>query len=310
MTATFDYVPNFFVVGAPKAGTTAVFNWLQEHPDVFLPSVKEPGYFAYAGQSAEPLAGPYDPDYYARITVDSRDYGQLYAQAGVRLTGDVSPVYLVQHDAAARIARARPDARIIILLRDPVDRAFSQYLHHVRDGLEPAPCFEMALEQETARLHAGWSWGHGYATHGHYARQIERYLDVFSRDQILFLDFAHLNAEPANCWHQICAHLRLRPTEFIRNARVNVTSSMVRVTGRPAVTHALRHPGLAQRMLKPLLSQGVRARLRHWLEGNSKPVPLLQQMSRNRLSAQFAPEYAQIEAQTGLSLGHWTQVHQ
>ena len=308
MNKIHDFAPNFFVVGAPKAGTTAVFSWLKSHPEVKLPETKEPGYFAYAGRTAVPQKGPYDSDYYSRITVNGSDYAQLYAAANGRLTGDVSPVYLVDHAVAARIASVRPDARIIVLLRDPVERAFSQYLHHVRDGLEPNSSFESALKDEPARLRDGWSWGHGYATHGHYAAQIDRYLEAFAREQILFLDFAHLNSDPAYCWQQICAHLQTithRPLE--RNDRVNVTAELANVSARPAVTRAMRHPGPLQRLFKPLAPPGLRKQLRRFLEGPGKSLPVLQQITRQRLAAQFNPERTYIAKQTGLSLDHWSR---
>jgi hypothetical protein len=284
-----------------------VFQWLQSHPDVFLPEVKEPGYFAYAGGRAMPENGPFDPDYHARITVDPESYSDLYDTADGRLAGDVSPVYLIDGTVAARIRKARPDARIIILLRDPVERAFSQYLHHLRDGLEPAASFEAALDLEQDRLSNGWSWGHGYATHGHYAAQIERYLDAFPREQILFLDFAQLNADPADCWRKICAHLRLSPAPLERNDRVNVTAALSHVPDRPAMTRAIRHPGPVQRLLKPLLPQGLRKRVRSLLEGTGKPVPVLEEATRRRLAARYEPERAVVAHRTGLSVDHWSR---
>jgi len=307
MDTKIDFAPDFFVVGAPKGGTTAVFHWLKGHPEVFLPDVKEPGYFAYANRVATPRSGPYDPDYHARITVDGDDYARLYEGAQGRLTGDVSPVYLVDKTVAARIASIRPDARIIVLLRDPVERAFSQYLHHVRDGLEPNASFETALEDEPSRLRDGWSWGHGYATHGHYAAQIDRYLDAFMREQILFLDFAHLNADPADCWRQICAHLKIMHRPLEQNDRVNVTAALAKVSARPAVTRAIRHPGLVQRLFKPLVPSGLRKQMRSLLEGSGAPLPVLRQTTRQRLAAQFNPERTYISQQTGLSLDHWSR---
>jgi hypothetical protein len=302
-----DFAPDFFVVGAPKGGTTAVFHWLKGHPEVFLPDVKEPGYFAYANRSAVPRSGPYDLNYHAQITVDGKDYAKLYEGAEDRLTGDISPVYLVDKTVAARIASIRPDARIIVMLRDPVQRAFSQFLHHVRDGLEPFAAFEAALEQEAARLEAGWSWGHGYATHGHYASQIDSYLDAFHRDQILFLEFAQLNAEPDACWRQICDHLGIQQMPLEYNERVNVTSNLATVPSRPAITHAIRHPGRIQQQLKRLIPKNARKWLRKVFEGDGKPLPRLQHTTRRALAIRYQTERTSIEAQTGLSLDHWTR---
>lgn len=301
------YVPDFFVVGAAKAGTTAVFNWLKDHKEVFLPTIKEPGYFAFAGRRAAPLNGPYDPDYYAQVAVDPSVYSQLYTAAQDRLSGDVSPIYLIDQTVAARIAVARPDARIIMILRDPVERAFSQFLHHIRDGLEPAESFEAALEQEAERHRNGWSWGHGYASNGHYAAQIDRYLEVFPREHLLFLEYSQLNSAPDACWEQVCAHLGILHTPLARNDRVNVSSALANVTARPTVTRALRHPGVVQRVLKPLLPRGIRGHIRRIIEGRGKPLPVLQDSTRRTLAARFDNERSHIAQQTGLCLDHWTR---
>jgi hypothetical protein len=283
-----------------------MFQWLQSHPDVFMPAVKEPSYFAYVGKSAAPLNGPYDPDYFCRITTEPEDYAELYADARGRLTGDVSPVYLVDQSVASRIAKLRPDARIIIILRDPVERAFSQYLHNVRDGLEPAINFDLALDLESARLREGWSWGHGYAKNGHYPDQIESYLKLFARHQILFLDFARLNSAPDNCWQQICSHLCIAQIPLLHNTRLNVTASLTSVSNRPAVTRALRHPGRIQMLVKTCVPKVLRKRVRNWLEGPGKPLPVLPEGTRQRLINLYSGERARIARKTGLMLDHWT----
>jgi hypothetical protein len=300
-----DFSPQFFVVGAPKAGTTAVSHWLRSHPEVFLPSVKEPSYFAYAGSSAVPKNGPYDPDYFRKITVNRESYAELYEAAGTRLTGDTSPVYLLDEYAAGRIAMARPDARIIILLRDPVERAFSQFMHHLRDSLEPCETLEEALEQEEERLLDGWSPGHGYATHGHYLSQIERYFAVFPKEQILVLEYQDLQSASEHCWRQICEHLRIKPIGLVQNERVNATCDLVDVSGRPGLARRLKHPGPAQALLKRLMPPRLRAKLRHFLEGPRRPVPVLREDTTHSLAGKYQSERCQIEQLTGLSLAHW-----
>lgn len=300
------FAPDFYVVGAAKAGTTAIWNWLREHPDIFLPAVKEPGFFSYVGRCAAPRKGPYDPDYVSRITSNAAAYADLYAGAECCLTGDVSPVYLCDEHAPARIAHARPNARIVIVLRDPVERAFSQFRHHVRDHLEPCRSFETALAAESERLHDGWSWGHGYATHGHYASQIARYLSVFPRKHILFLEFAQLQTEPETCWRRLCAHLGVDHLPMPGNERVNVAPGGGLLPARPGVARALQHPGPIQSRLKQLVPPALRTRLRRSLEGTGAPVPELTEATRFSLAARYLRERPLIEALSGLSLGHWT----
>lgn len=300
-----NFAPDFFVVGAAKAGTTAVYHWLGSHPDVFLPPVKEPGYFAYAGGQATPSSGPYDPDYTRQIVSDEKSYAALYDKAGHLLTGDISPVYLLDKQAAQRIAAIRPDSRIIVLLRDPVHRAFSQFMHHVRDGLETCETFEDALLQEEKRLAAGWSWGHGYATHGFYAAQIERYLEVFPRAQFLFIEYQDLQTDPDGCWRKICGHLGIEPSALVKNERVNATENLKTVSSRPKLTHCLRHPGVIQRRLKKVMPAGFRARLRKLLEGSERPVPVLSPDTKRALAIRYLPERTRIEALSGLNLEGW-----
>ena len=301
-----DFAPDFFVVGAPKAGTTALFHWLNDHPDVFLPVVKEPAYFTYSGKPATPKNGPYDPDYVRQIAQDSGAYAALYDAAGSRLTGDISPIYLIDENAAERIAAVRPDARIIVLLRDPVDRAFSQFLHHVRDSLETCETFDDALDMEAQRLRDGWSWGHGYATHGHYAAQIERYLLCFPREQILFLEFQELQLEPEVCWRRICSHLALEHKSLVRNERVNATAGLTQVPRRPGISRHLRHSGTLQTRLKRFVPKSSRAWLRKLLEGRGRPVPVLSTETKRSLAGRYRDERTKIEEQTGLSLNHWS----
>jgi hypothetical protein len=303
--ATETFAPDFFVVGAAKAGTTALYNWLQDHPAIFLPAVKEPGFFAYADGAALPKCGPFDPNYFNQIAVDNESYSALYEKAGPRLTGDVSPVYLLNENAAERIAAARPDARIIIVLRDPVERAFSQYMHHVRDSLETCETFEQALAEESSRLAAGWSWGHGYATHGHYCAQIKRYLSVFPREQVLFLDFQDMQTEPEECWRQLCTHLSIEQRPLAQNERVNQTVGLTEISARPGITHRLRHPGKAQKLLKQILPWIVRAKIRQVIEGPGRPVPLLRMDTKRSLANRYQGERLRIKEMTGLSLTHW-----
>jgi hypothetical protein len=297
--------PNFYVFGAAKAGTTAVWHWLRQHEDVFLPDVKEPGYFAFANTDAKPKKGPFDADYASRITTDAEAFNRLYLAAGSRMTGDASPVYLSHQCAAQSIACVRPDAMIIIILRNPVERAFSQYLHHVRDGLEPCNSFEAALAAEPDRLAEGWSWSYGYAALGDYADQISRVLNAFPQDQVLFLEYSALQTDPATCWERICDHLGVKRQQVVLNERVNATSTLLSVPGRPAISRRLTHPGPIQSALKKVMSPRVRTIIRRCLEGSGQDVPKLTVSVRASLTNRYSPEVPRIEALTGLSVTHW-----
>ena len=298
--------PAFYVVGAARSGTTAVWSWLRQHPDVFLPNVKEPGFFAFAGRAAAPCSGPYDPSYVAEVTTNARDYDRLYAAKGRKRAGDVSPIYLIDTQAAARISDARPDARIVILLRDPVMRAFSQFLQHRREGIEPHASFEAALQDEDARMQEGWSWGHGYRANGCYAAQIKRYLDVFDPTQVLFLAFDSLQTEPEPCWHRLCEHLGLPPRPMPQNQRVNASSTLACLPAWPWITRHIRHPGPIQTWVKRFLPGSLTSVVRRRIDAATVSVPVLQDKTCHDLAKGYLHERDTVHDMSGLSLDGWS----
>ena len=278
---------------------------LRAHPDVFLPEVKEPGYFAFAGGRAEPDTGHFDPDYTNTITTTPKAYQSLYQASAGRVSGDVSPVYLASPQAAGRIHAVRPDARLVILLRDPVKRAFSQYCHHRRDGLDPIKGFGDALAAEHQRAELGWSWAHRYAALGDYVPQVRRYIDLFPKEQILYLEFDHLRADPQSCWEALCQHIGVSVIPMPKNERVNTTADLEVVPSRPSVTRMLTHPGRLQTVLKSAVPKSARTVMRRLIEGRPVEMPVLDDTVRRALSQRYVGQFPQLEALTGLDCSNW-----
>lgn len=298
-------LPDFFLVGAAKAGTTAVWQWLRQHPEVFLPANKEPSYFCFAGRSASPDAGLFDPDYTSRIAVTLKSYQQLYETAGARLKGDVSPVYLSSPESAERIAELCPNAKIVIILRDPVTRAFSQYLHHRRDCIEDLPSFSKAIQAEERRMAKGWSWAHAYTRNGEYLKQVSRYLSLFRRSHILFIRFEDLQDQPEECWRQLCEHIGASRCRFPQNRRVNETRAMAGLPTFPELVWRIHHPGPVQKWLKGFVPSRLRNSMRKWIFRTRNPVPELEQSDVMQLVKHYQPELRQLEEATGLDLSKW-----
>jgi hypothetical protein len=146
-------LPNFFIVGAPKAGTTSLYYYLDQHPDIYMSSIKEPHFFSaeVREENCDPdlgrtlanenhglleyLSGPMREKRFGGIVSDWEDYIRLFAKAGAeKALGEASVCYLWSQTAPAAIAGRVPNAKIIVMLRDPAERAFSQYLHGVGNG--------------------------------------------------------------------------------------------------------------------------------------------------------------------------------
>lgn len=172
--------PNFFLVGAAKSGTTALYEGLRAHPDVYLPARKEPHFYGYLG----------DPSTASHLYADERSarlrYAELYDDvAGQRAVGDASTTTLVVPGAAAALAGDVADARIVVLLRHPVDRAFSHFCHFVTAGGEPLHDFAAAVAAEEARQSAGFPFTYRYLGWSRYGRQLPPFFDLFGRERML-----------------------------------------------------------------------------------------------------------------------------
>ncbi|HEX6473777.1 MAG TPA: sulfotransferase, partial [Candidatus Limnocylindria bacterium] len=133
-------LPNFLVIGAAKSGTTALWSLLRQHPQVFMPALKEPHHFAFdADQPAPQFRGP-GANLHRDAVTGTDAYRALFADAGEALAvGEASATYLYVAASVERIRAAIPDARLVAILRQPADRAYSSYLHLKRQGREPAP---------------------------------------------------------------------------------------------------------------------------------------------------------------------------
>ena len=210
-----------FIVGAMKAGTSNIQDRLSDHPSVYFPYLKEPNYFLFEGGCPE-FTGPGD-EKINRLAVKGLDaYRDLYKRApDGAVRGDASTTYLFDPDVAERIAARRPDAKIVILLRNPIDRAYSAFNHLRRDGREPLDDFEQALEAEDERAELGWEPLWRYLAGSMYAAQVEQYLEHFPRGAMYIDFFEHLVVSEEEVLRGLCRFLNI-------NAEVLGTSAIPR----------------------------------------------------------------------------------
>jgi hypothetical protein len=211
-------LPDFLIVGAQKAGTTALYAYLRWHPAILGPSWKEVCFFdRHYERGARWYRGQF-PNALRRQLAARRDGGRS-------LAGEASPSYLFHPEAPARVAALVPGVKLIALLRNPVDRAYSHYQHEVALGREQLS-FEDALAAEEARLAAepevgGWAWSeHTYFARGLYAEQLERWYACFPREQLLVLTTEGYAADPAATYARVLDFLGAAPHELERYPRV------------------------------------------------------------------------------------------
>jgi hypothetical protein len=204
-------LPNFLIIGAQKAGTTALYAYLREHPAVVGPAWKEVSFFDRHYWRGEAW---YRGNFPSRLNVR-----RARARGGVEpLVGEASPSYLFHPQAPERAASLLPDLRVIALVRNPIDRALSHYHHEVALGREPLT-FEQALDQEEQRLQGelermrnpryfshAW-WNYTYRSRGRYAEQLERWLNVVPGERMLIVPSEDLLDKPARTYAQVLEFL-------------------------------------------------------------------------------------------------------
>ncbi|MCW5935662.1 MAG: sulfotransferase, partial [Fimbriimonadia bacterium] len=155
-------MPNFLIIGAAKSGTTALYFYIKQHPEVFMAKVKEPRFFAYEGGVPE-WKGPLDAENNAWVITDKEVYTALFNDVSEeKVWGEASPIYLYSEPAPERIKNYAPDAKLVAILRHPIERAYSHYLHLIRDNREPLRDFGKALDLEPERMANGWEWSWHY----------------------------------------------------------------------------------------------------------------------------------------------------
>jgi hypothetical protein len=285
-------MPTFFLIGAAKAGTTALDGYLRRHPEIFMSPVKETHYFSllYDGRLDR---------YVTRFFRGAEPFA---------VRGEASTSYLTSGEVAAPRLREiygdRP-VRFVVLLRDPVARAWSHYLHRRRSQHETEE-FETALALEDERLRANpRSWA-GYYRGGQYARLLRTWLQSFGRERFLVLLTQDLAQSPdatlEALWRFLGVRPDVRPPAPIRENEAYVPRST-------ALARLIWHPPLVKRPLKALLPmhrrQAVARFLSRWNARRGSAIPRLDPAVAERLRARYDDEIRELEALLGRPLTAW-----
>jgi hypothetical protein len=254
--------PNLFLVGAAKAGTTSLYRELARHPAIYMSPMKEPHFFSRIEPASSWEA------FFPHVS-DEDEYLALFKGAGNEdLLGEGSTSYLWDGQAAGRIKRAVPEARILIMLRDPVDRAYSHYWNDVREGLEERSFLDALAEEERSGP-GGWGVSSLYIDCGRYADQVARYLERFGAGVLVsFLeDFV---TDRASTMAEIHTFLGVGPVPAGAPLRRMYAISLP----RNRLGRALLASGRVRRFARATVPRPLRSRLRGTLVEEATPPPM------------------------------------
>jgi hypothetical protein len=296
--------PDFFIVGAPKCGTTAMNDYLREHPEIFIPAKKEIHFFGT------------DLPFVKGKPVTEQEYLAYFSPArGEKRAGESSVWYLYSQQAATEIRAFNPATHIIIMLRNPIDMMYSLHSQRVYNDNENIADFAEALAAEADRRQgkrlyhkASDAMGSLYRAAATYTPQVQRYFTTFGRERVLVIIFDDFVRTTSEVYRQTCEFLEVdsqfRPEFRIVNANKGIYS--------PALRSFLRYPPKPVRWLLPLLGlrparrQGFKGWLRR-LNAKHESRPSMDPELRRRLQVEFTLEVEQLSTLLGRDLTHWCQ---
>jgi hypothetical protein len=298
-------LPDFFVAGVPKAGTTALHAALARHPALFMSPVKEPKFFLTDGPPPD-QGGPGDAKTYREHVWRRPDYEALFkdAPAGT-LLGESTPFYLYNRAAQRRIRAQVPGAKMIVVLRDPVERAHSNWTHLWSAGLDPIGDVVQACAQEDRRIAAGWADFWHYISQGKYGEQLQDLYSLFPREQVLVFRYRALLDNPAQTLDRICAFLGVREGLLTEMPRENVTAHPEPTLRHRALARALRAGHTITTALPGHAGSGLIDQLELVLQQDAAPRRPLTWEERQALIPCFETDIKLLEAITGENFSDW-----
>jgi len=268
--------PDFFIVGAARSGTTSLYNYIVQHPLIVMSPIKEPHFFSEFYPSG-------------KIVRDKNDYLSLFKNIPSYIkAGEASSFYLYSSIAAEQIKSFIPNPKIVILLRNPIDRAYSLYWHLLRAGEENLS-FEKALNAEPDRIKNGWLYGYHYTTSGFYYDQVLRYLKVIGKENVNIFLFEDLNNDP----HAVCQNIFSQ-----LNIDMNVTINCEKIYNKSGMhkklwlSRFLKSQSNLKRVMKYFFPLFLREKIRFFLdEKNIGPTPEMKHQTREKIEKTFSKGY-------------------
>ena len=308
--------PNFFIVGAAKSGTTSLYNYLDQHPDVYMSPIKEPHYF-----SKDIKMSDFNEEYKKRVEFDISsylskdklekkhilhienldDYLQLFRENNnEKCLGEVSNGYLFSKVAAQEIYDFNPNAKIIIILRNPIERAFSHWIMGIQLGIVKNKSFFEQTKNDYSHSKKGWGQSHLFIELGLYYEQIKRYFDVFPSENIKVFIFDDLKNNSKNVKNELFDFLNIGKLESIDfTKKYNVTR-----LPKNKLISMITNNRFIKNSLRGILTENRKIFLKNMLYSKDS-IPILTNNDRHKLLPYFINDIKKLEKLLERKLDSW-----
>jgi len=311
--------PTFLIVGAVKAGTTSLHEYLQMHPEVYMSPVKETNHFS----DADMLFTHFNVDYKQDINVNldkylagdmetkihiahvrsAEQYAQLFRKAGhARAIGEVSNSYLWAPSTAQAIKLALPEVKIVMILRNPVERLYSQFLMNLKLGKIAERDLMKEIGADQAKPVKGWGVSHLYLEVGNYYAQVKRYYDLFPAEQIKVILYDDFRKDAGAVLRDLFSFLGVDP-DFKPDLSKRFNEAGMPRFGK--LNYFMTRIGIYG-LIKRLFSSGVKEKMKQVLY-TRKSIPTITQEEKNRLINYYREDVEKLSALLHRDLSAWLQ---
>lgn len=303
-------LPTFLLIGAPRSGSTSMAAYLQQHPSVYMSRIKEPSYFLFDDGEFE-MGGPFDAMRRREMVSNWERYQNLFQNSDPNTTavGEASVRYLYSSQACAAIHRRLPGVKLLVGLRNPVERAFSHYQMLRGSGVEPCATFAEALADGSRREAESWFIGCHRAL-GFYSAPLQRYIDTFGRESLFIYLYDDLVSAPQQLLHDLFTFLEIDPSF---EPDLTVRHNMGADIRNPLLRGLWKHSrGLRSRLL-PVIPNRLRGRLVGYIAsrpGRKTDNPQMSATLRTNLLNAYRDEISTLEKLIDRDLSAWREVPQ
>lgn len=310
--------PNFFIVGVVKGGTTSLYRYLVQHPQVYMSPVKETNFFSRDAIDTNLFTKDYKHDVDVNLkeflqsdfseiihiahVIQEEDYNLLFKKVKDEIAiGEISNSYILYPGVAEKIYHFNPQAKIIMILRNPSERAFSQYLMNLRQGKTLNKNFIEEVLEDSKKPHQGWGASHQYLFIGNYYEQVKRYFDVFPKDQVKIFLYDDYKENPAAVLEKMRDFLGIEDFTFNTNQKYN-EAGLPRFS---KINYLLNQTGVIS-WAKNIFPHHWRAPLKKLIyrEGN---IPKLQNDERQWLINYYKEDILKLEKLIERDLSKWVK---